>query len=296
MKIAVVIVTYNPIESILLDLVETIKGCVNFVFIIDNCSHKRDGLANKLSKISFFTQLEENKGLAAAQNYGIEQAILHDTDLIFFFDQDSAVDEIFVQSMIADYKTLKKSTINLGVLGPRVFDVKDQHYYKPIKINRWGKRLALVNRSQHAPIETSLVISSGCLVETKVLKDVGRMNEAYFIDYIDTEWCLRAIHKGYRNFISQKAILKHNIGDDFISFVSLRIPMYSKNRIFFRIRNAYWLAKCTHTPLVLGVREIAKNIFYQLILVLNSRSKLDLLKILIKANFLGIVNNGDKND
>ncbi|MEB3767345.1 glycosyltransferase family 2 protein [Acinetobacter sp. MD2] len=296
MKIAVVIVTYNPIESILLDLVETIKGCVNFIFVVDNCSQKKEGLANKLSKISTFTQLEENKGLATAQNYGIEQAILYDADIILFFDQDSAVDEIYVQSMVADYASLKKKNINLGVLGPTVFDVKDKHYYKPIKINNWGKRLALVSQSQHAPIETSLVISSGCLVETKVLKDVGRMNEAYFIDYIDTEWCLRAIHKGYRNFISQSSILKHSIGDHFISFASFRIPIYSKNRVFFRIRNAYWLAKCTHTPWVLGMREIAKNIFYQLVLVLNSRSKWDMLKMLVKANFFGIVKSGDKND
>jgi rhamnosyltransferase len=46
--------------------------------------------------------------------------------------------------------------------------------------------------------EVDHVIASGCLIPATALQAVGWMREDFFIDWVDTEWCLRARDRGYR--------------------------------------------------------------------------------------------------
>jgi len=47
-------------------------------------------------------------------------------------------------------------------------------------------------------LETDMLIASGCLIPADVLRDVGLMDDALFIDHVDTDWCMRARARGYR--------------------------------------------------------------------------------------------------
>jgi rhamnosyltransferase len=74
-----------------------------------------------------------------------------------------------------------------------------------------GRRVA--SCSGVAAVECDFVISSGSLVPIEVLEHVGGMEEALFIDQVDTEWCLRARSMGYRVFGVCAAVLEHRLGE-----------------------------------------------------------------------------------
>ncbi|PJI83555.1 hypothetical protein CLV61_0154 [Capnocytophaga canimorsus] len=85
---------------------------------------------------------------------------------------------------------------------------------------------------------SKLLITSGSSTPTKVFKDVGLMDETLFIDYIDYEWCLRAISKGYKVCLTTKSILKHSMGDVFVKFLWMKKPCHkNKKRQYYIVRN-----------------------------------------------------------
>jgi len=99
-------------------------------------------------------------------------------------------------------------------------------------------------------VETDFLISSGSLIRTTTIKDIGLMNDGYFIDHVDTEWCFRAIHKGYRLFGSAKAMLSHSLGDAVIKIWFARwreVPQHNPLRNYYTFRNT--VRMIYHTPM-----------------------------------------------
>lgn len=65
-----------------------------------------------------------------------------------------------------------------------------------------------------------------------------------FIDYVDTEWCFRALSKGYKLYMSEKAVMRHSVGDDTINLLNFKIPVHSGYRRYYRVRNLFSCGKC----------------------------------------------------
>jgi len=61
-------------------------------------------------------------------------------------------------------------------------------------------------------IETDYVVSSGALIPLAVLDQVGMMDESLFIDYVDSEWGLRAKSRGHLSFGICAAQMVHCLG------------------------------------------------------------------------------------
>ena len=81
----------------------------------------------------------------------------------------------------------------------------------------------------NAPYEVSFLISSGTLVPCSALLALRGMRSNYFIDHVDTEWCLRARAAGYLLLVVPEARLYHRLGD------SVRRIWFLVHAIFFTI-------------------------------------------------------------
>ncbi len=57
------------------------------------------------------------------------------------------------------------------------------------------------------------VIASGSLLRAAMVRDIGMMREDFFIDYIDSEYCLRARRKGWNVVVARRAVLHHALGE-----------------------------------------------------------------------------------
>jgi rhamnosyltransferase len=290
-NISSVIVTYEPNIKGISDLIKSNYTDFNTIVIVDNCSSNIDLLKESIVDIEniIIIELNENLGIAYAQNVGI--CSLNDTsnDLIVFFDQDSYIGIGFIEKLIDEYKYLESINDGPFVLGPSFYHRKKHFEYPIIKLNRYGFREKIYLSSYKRAVEVSCIISSGMCVRRNVLADVGQMDSSLFIDYVDTEWCLRAISKGVRIFASPVLIMEHEIGDDNIKLFRWRIPVHSAFRRYYRIRNSFILFKYPHVPLIVCLRELIFSVTHQFLLIILTKNKKDYIKSLYRAVRDGLI-------
>lgn len=280
-----IIVTFNPDRNNLLKLINLLKNQLGYICVVDNCSTNKvvdDLIFNSIENLEVFI-LSDNYGIAYAQNVGIEKVIQHNANYVLFFDQDSSVESNFVQDLYEDYKKVKDQGVNIAVIGPRFIDERYNFYYPGLKLNSMGLIDKFDVSNITFPCEVSVLISSGTFVSVDALKNIGSMREEFFIDFVDTEWCFRALSKGYNIYISQKAFMKHNIGDDVVRIFNFNIPVHSAFRRYYRIRNLFFMWKISYIPKILTSKLMVSNFIHQILLVLLKDKKLDYIKYYYKA-------------
>lgn len=280
--ICAVIVSFNPEPINLQKLTEQLIAFGVAVCLVDNNSENKEQICSVFSASSdvhsFY--LEANTGIAHAQNVGIQFALDHDYAYVVFFDQDSTIDAAFMQQQTAAFEKLKTAHPRLAAIGPAFVDKKHGFHYKIVNIDRYGRRTKIDTQHMEQPFAASLIISSGSLVAADALRAIGPMDERFFIDYVDTEWCLRAYAKGYVIFVNPQVQMQHAIGDNSLKLLKWRVPVHSAFRRYYRIRNAFFLLKMPHVPTLLAVREIAFNLVHQLVLILFGHNKMDYVRSL----------------
>lgn len=291
MNICTLIVTYNPDMHKLKNLISSLLD-VNGVriIIVDNNSNNISSIKEigKISNLVKIESLSENKGIAYAQNVGIQYAIEETSEFILFFDQDSVIDSEFIRKLYLDFCELIGRNIKLAAIGPRFIDEKNNFYFPALRLNKFGliDKFSIENIIE--PMEVSVLISSGTLVSVDALKEIGLMREEFFIDFVDTEWCFRALGKGYKIYVSGNAIMKHSIGDETIQLFNFKIPVHSGFRRYYRIRNLFFMWKMPYIPRQLTAKLMVSNIFHQFLLFLLKDKKMDYIKYYYKAVLDGI--------
>lgn len=290
-NIYAVIVTYEPDVNSLINAIKKINEQCSGIIVVDNGSSNLDLLLNetKLKDVSVdILSLNENLGIATAQNRGIEKAIKCGANYIIFFDQDSDTPLGFVDSLVAEYKKLLLTNNDVAAVGPIFKDSRFGFYYPLIKLNKFGVRKRIVPSEEDDNIELSFIISSGMLTSVSMIENIGMMKDEFFIDYVDTEWCLRAVAKGYKFYAIPKACMNHAIGDNNIKFLCWKLPVHSPFRRYYRMRNMFYLFKLPYVPLLLKLREFITNNIHQLIITIESNNKKAYFKSWFRALVDGV--------
>lgn len=283
MNIVAVIVTYNPNIDCLRVLLDNLNNSCLSIIIVDNYS-TNEAFKNIVFKSNVeLLSLSKNQGIAFAQNVGIEKAIKIDADYILFFDQDSNVSNNFVDDLMSDYRKIYATHEKIAAIGPRFIDENKGFYFPALRFNKHGliDKISVENIS--TPIEVSFLISSGTLISVEALKDIGLMKEEFFIDFVDTEWCFRAISLGYKIYMSEQAVMKHSIGDDTLKIYNFNIPVHSGFRRYYRVRNLFFMWKMPYIPKILVAKLMVTNFLIQVLLFLLKDKKLDYIKFYLKA-------------
>lgn len=287
MAISSIIITYQPDVDILSKLVLENISLFNYVVIVDNASLNSKEIVELFShsdKVKLIS-LDENVGIATAQNIGINSLDVDEDELIVFFDQDSSVDETFLKTLEIGYMELEEKNQSRGViLGPSFFHRKKNFEYPVVKFNKYGLRKKIFVSQFNEAVEVSCIISSGMCVKKSILDVVGYMEDELFIDYVDTEWCLRAVGLGYKVFVTPKLVMQHEIGVDNIKLLKWRIPVHSAKRRYYRIRNSFFLGRYKYIPKLVVFKEVTFSLLHQFILVVLTDDKMQHLKSL----YLGV--------
>lgn len=239
-KIIAVVVTYFPDYKTLNTLIEAVIPQVDGVVIIDNAT------ANLCTEDFQFSHSVEwllnrsNLGVAEAYNQGIAIAQRNEASHIVLFDQDSYPAANMIEVLFHTWRQANDAGLKVAALGPNYRDTKGMYQSPFVKMKGLG--LARVECNAGESVEVDHLISSGCLIDLETLRDIGPFEEQLFIDYVDTEWCLRARKKGYLLFGVGDANMQHSLGDNYLRFLHKRIPAHSPLRHYYLLRNGAWLA------------------------------------------------------
>jgi len=239
MTVFSIVVTYNPCLDTLKELLHALVPQVHAVKIIDNNSTVNVSAwleQQQLATVSV-QSLTTNKGVATAHNKGIQWAQAQQAEFVLLMDQDS----IPAPDMVAKLLNTLQQDSNIAAVGPKYRDIKGSHQSPFVKLV--GCKLCRMACADHEVVAVDHLVSSGSLISMTALQKVGVMQEQLFIDYVDTEWCLRAVHKGYTLLGVGAAQMTHSIGDQQVSIFGRKLAVHSPLRQFYVIRNGLWLLR-----------------------------------------------------
>lgn len=250
-----VIVTYHPDLSVLKALLDAILPQTGAVVVIDNCSSGETvSWLEQQQEVSRFALvlLKDNLGVAATQNRGIRRAQELGCSHVLLLDQDSIPAADMVARLLEAEQVCRGRGERVGAVGPRFIDPVTGaetwfHGRGPLRY-----RYLKCSGSDQV-VRADLLIASGMLIRCDVLVDVGGMDEALFIDLVDSEWCLRAAAAGFRIFGVGTALMYHSIGSRSAKTLGRAgrrgtFPVHPPLRYYYMFRNSMLLALRADIP------------------------------------------------
>ena len=201
-NVCAVVVTYHPDEG-LEKRIDGISEQADHVVIVDN--HSSEEKAHVLERIAEKKKVHlirnaQNLGVATALNEGTIWARQHGYAWAFLFDQDSVVGEGALDTLV-DVLNGHGEADAPAVLGCNYRDVQAGRLRYPDE-----------SASGISWRERKTVITSGSLVSIDVYSDIGPFRDAFFIDHVDDEYCLRARRRGYKVISTCKPVMLHSVG------------------------------------------------------------------------------------
>lgn len=236
-----VIVTYQPTAHHLQLLAECLSKQVEHIIIIDNCSNNLAFDALKINANIALQLNNENIGLAAAYNQGIRLAKEQGFTHLILFDQDSMPGHDMLEQLHQALAKKNCTTLQAAAAGPKYIDIKGLSISPFVKID--GFRLNRIACAKNEIVEVDHLISSGCLIDMQALAKIGGFTDDLFIDYVDTEWCLRARYLGLLLLGVGSANMLHSIGEKHYKLLGKTIPIDMPVRLYYKFRNQVWLFK-----------------------------------------------------
>ncbi len=211
-NICAVIIAYNPGTSFI-ENVQTLLDQVPRIVIVDNGSEgeslQRVGkIASRNVEVIYN---HSNLGIAAALNQGLTRAQKLGFSWAVTLDQDSKPGRDMVAKLIAAYFQAA-SPERICILAPQVINrkLKKRTYFLRPRFGPFYQRASCIGEILD-PVTT--VITSGSLLNLRIFECIGDFREDFFIDYVDTEYCLRALGNGYRIVVACRATLEHRLGN-----------------------------------------------------------------------------------
>ncbi len=182
-----------------------------------------------------------NLGYAGGNNIGIRYALNQDDcDYIWILNNDTIVHPDSLDALVNRIASDKK----FGMCGSKVL-----YYYQPDTIqalggaflNKWtrwfshiGEGLSANDLPQQEEVEAKIdyVLGASMLVSAAFIREVGLMNEKYFLFSEEIDWALRAKGK-YRSGYAPDSVVYHKEG------ASFRTSETSLSRFYYLYRNHF---------------------------------------------------------
>lgn len=296
-RIAAVILTYHPDQSILDQTVASLCLQVDQILIVDNGSRwdagaLLDGLTDSDKGKIEFIWLENNIGVGAGHNRGIRWARARGFTHVLILDHDSVPGPDMVRNLIAALDQLDARGIRVAAVGPRYVDRYTGRMAGFVRFGSWKLQRVFCSAAPAGELlEADFIISSGACIPMHVLDQVGEMNEGFFIDHVDTEWMLRAKARGYRLFGVCDAIMEHSVGS-----ATLRIwagswrntPAHSPERHYYVFRNSINLYKLPHAPLRWMVNDLVRLVSMAIVLPLVAPDRWRRIRLMARGIWHGL--------
>jgi rhamnosyltransferase len=276
--VVAVVVCYHPDLVRLRETCDRLLASGATIVLVDN-SEPGAGLPNRVDFADCITIVNgDNFGIARAQNVGIARAIAEGARIVVFLDQDSKISDGFVSTLLAPVVPGRAM-----VVAPVYYDEAKGFEYPSLRLNRLRLLRPAYAGDRLEPYPVDAVISSGTAATVEVFEQAGVMDEDFFIDWVDTEWCLRCRRRGVPIMIVPRATMRHTMGTRSISLGVFTVLVYGPLRSYYQVRNCFHLFGKESIPPLLAVRELLVLTIHKLVVLFVVPKKAEYLKALADA-------------
>ena len=198
--VAAVVTAFDPGPG-LSTVVASVLGQVAVVVVVDDGSTSAAAdraLATCAALGCTVIRHRDNRGVAAALNSGVAQAISAHAELtdVLTLDQDSVVPAGYVRAALAAREAAQRVGLHVGMVAP-------EHVAGLPSRARSGHGGTLLGGEP---------IQSGLLVPVDVLRSVGPFDESLFIDGVDSDFYLRGLDADLLVVLARGTALGHRLG------------------------------------------------------------------------------------
>jgi len=244
--LSIIIVNWNTKEYLLpclREIFERGQGMSREVILVDNGS--KDGSGDEVKKAFpsvHVIQNEENLGFAKAVNQGLKNSsgryiLLLNPDtqvkngaterLVSFMDACSDAAVAGAQLLNAD-GSKQNSIANFPSLASELLNKSLLRWLFPKKFP--GKR-----RNYSEPFEVDSVIGACMMVRREAMKQVGLLDEDYFLFLEETDWCYRMRKAGWKVYHVPQAEVYHSQGKSVEKEKKrAKVEYYRSRNLFFK--------------------------------------------------------------
>ena len=212
-SVCAVIVTYRS-GSEVVPTYQSVEPQVGRVIIVDNGSdiatvRVLEDLTRESDGKTELIRNRSNLGVGAALNQGCRHAVSLGFDWVLLMDQDSVAAPAMVASLLNAWET-HPDREKVSIMAPRyeAGEGVEARYYSFRGL--WPKHRNFGPGIEY--LEPTEAITSGSLVRTDTFGRIGYFSEELFIDFVDTEFCLRLAGAGFRIVVPRNAFLQHSLG------------------------------------------------------------------------------------
>lgn len=231
-SVLITIVLYHPDNSKILNLIEICSRYENSQILLFDNTEGSQAFECTNKDIILFKSFQ-NVGVGGAHYLACQMAEDKEFEFVLFLDQDSQLSEGFITDMISGFYRLKNLHPRLCAIGPTWQDPE-------LKNSKTRKLKDRLRNLLKAPNLKQVLISSGMLVWVPTLKHIGYPKKEFFIDLVDTEWCLRALYKNYQIVMLPEVFMQHRIGE--VKKINKVFVQYEQPiRYYYSIRNSFLL-------------------------------------------------------
>lgn len=211
MKIIAGFVLFNPDKDRFDECLGKALSLFDEIILYDNVGNQQV-YENIDDRVTYITE-GENKGLAHALVAIMAMAKDRGADWVVTLDQDTVLPENLV-SEFKKYSDLPKAAI----IAPQVVD-KRRPYQK-------------VEDCNQSIQETDFAITSASFTNVEIYEKLGGFDEWLFVDFIDNDYCKRALIEGYKIYRMNDVVIDQEFGK-----ISLKAP--------WKVKFYMWLSKVT---------------------------------------------------
>ena len=197
-RVVAVVPTFNPDAGFPARATALLRQVEMLIVVDDGSSGSREWETHLAAVPSLVLVRQENRGIAAAINHGIELARdrCPELDFVLTVDQDSTLGEAYVQNATSTFARARDAGIPVGAICAGQF-------------NDWQVTPRHSRDGFQATLE---VAQSGLLIPATTLRDIGVFNEGFFIDCVDTEYALRMMRSGLWVVVGDACQMSHEVG------------------------------------------------------------------------------------
>jgi GT2 family glycosyltransferase len=217
------------------------------IFVVDNGSEISldSQLAVDIENLSIIRS-RENLGFAGGCNLGIRASVDAGCDFVWLLNNDAVVDPDALRYLVE----VAKDRPAAGIVGSTILERDNGRIVNHVggQLKPYSGLTVHLGKGESYPLtsaqdkpQPSFVTGCSMLACLPMMRDVGLMDEGYFLYWEDVDWCVRARRKGWDIAVAYKSVVYHK-GSSSVGYGSpLKSYYLARNSIRFVWKLYPWL-------------------------------------------------------
>lgn len=235
----VILVNWNNCE----DTLDCLESCLKLSYpnkkllIVDNGS--TDG-SDKIIRERFpeltFIQTGQNLGFSGGNNIGIKAALTSGAEYIWLLNNDTIVAPDALDVLVSGLENDPAAGMAASLI---YFHGSDRIWsagggWRPGILKPWQRGAYSSARNRFRNNEyVSSVSACSLLVRSDIIRNIGMLDEAYFLYWEDTDWCARALAAGKKILFVPQSRVWHKVSASASGHSKLQYYYYTRNGLLF---------------------------------------------------------------